>query len=109
MTDKQDWAKEPWGLESGEPVDTNRRRIIQDDGTGYEWVEQKDWERIIACVNACAGVPTEALEAWGLTIKIISFHMAQDIEGYIVKLHVKYGATDIMPFIKEPPDADPAA
>ena len=54
---EQDWAKEPWtkdedGLIWGvgrSPVDT-----INDDSS---------IDRIVACVNACAGIPTDILNA----------------------------------------------
>lgn len=57
MTDKpQDWAKEPWShSKEGYIVDANG------DAIG----SFADEQRSIACVNACAGVPTEALEKLG--------------------------------------------
>lgn len=45
--------------------------IMGDDYTGYGDAERKqaDAHRIVACVNACAGIPDEVLDAPGYSIK----------------------------------------
>ena len=54
-----DYTPEPWhigALESG--------RVAIDGPNGEEvtgWLEQEEAHRILACVNACAGVSTEVL------------------------------------------------
>ena len=56
---KQDWAKEPWkrvgyGLYDNEGVSIfNPPENI---------AEEADLDRIVACVNACQGIPTDELE-----------------------------------------------
>jgi len=54
--DKQDWAPEPW---------TNGNRHVTNADENYVGYLQdfsdSEQTRIIACVNACAGVPTEVL------------------------------------------------
>ena len=101
MTDKQDWPQEPWYIweDNVEEVpyitDANFKPVtFPCDG-----LDDATRERIVACVSACAGVPTDALEAWGTTINIIRLHHAEDVEGYIVKLHC-CGPTDITPHLK---------
>lgn len=62
----QPWAKEPW-----ESHENNGRITVEDAdgkmvmrfGSGAEgdWLTRANIPRIVACVNACAGVPTKWL------------------------------------------------
>lgn len=69
-----DHTKEPWyvkELRNGDcfisaeksPAMPYGPEIMGDDYTGYgdEEAKLEDARRIVACVNACAGIPTEAL------------------------------------------------
>ncbi len=51
--DEQAWPKEPWRIDGTDVLDANGVRIM---GTYSEI------ERYIACVNACAGIPTDRLK-----------------------------------------------
>lgn len=63
-------TKEPWQVYPGR---TNRKNIVIENIHGdcvalvmeSEDVDEADARRIVACVNACAGVPTKVLEAVG--------------------------------------------
>ena len=62
-----DWAPEPWKLTEADPMssfveDGELDGIfeIEDRGMLYK-IPDGTMHRIIACVNACAGVPTEVL------------------------------------------------
>jgi hypothetical protein len=61
-------TQEPWRI--GRP-DQQFTVILNSDGYEVaEWCDQADARRIVAAVNACAGIPTEALER-GLIAKFI--------------------------------------
>lgn len=58
-------SPEPWKLAQ---VDDDDERFTAEDATGhrlesdpYDGVSTEDWTRIVACVNACQGIPTEDL------------------------------------------------
>lgn len=63
---------EPWRIEFGSILrgDPNERNLILggwgDSATSPSFEELR---RIVACVNACAGVPTENLSRWVATMK----------------------------------------
>ena len=60
---EQDWAKEPWRIEDiwVMSADEDRLHPILTCGLDH-YVDRDCVPRIVACVNACAGVPTEALK-----------------------------------------------
>ena len=71
--DKQDWAQERWETKEDGSIECSygsilhRKNIVVNDKIE---VSEDDWAyepsnspRIIACVNACAGIPTEKLKA----------------------------------------------
>lgn len=43
------WTREPWALDA--------------NGWCHETEEHENQPRIVACVNACAGIPTEKLQS----------------------------------------------
>lgn len=51
--------------ERGAEQATDRDPIVETD-SGYYGPTEADARRIVACVNACAGIPTEALERGAL-------------------------------------------
>jgi hypothetical protein len=64
----QDWAPEPWAPEDRWYNiwfnDANGNEVGErgeDGDEGYK-IDKATRDRITACVNACAGVPTEMLE-----------------------------------------------
>ena len=63
---KQDWAPAPWELENSQWLQNKDGSIrITSPWREDAWEDGEasaNMERIIACVNACAGVPTEDLE-----------------------------------------------
>lgn len=66
---EQAWAKEPWGKRTHQyeiDAGVSERHCITDknDKVIIPWPgwDNPEVDRIIACVNACAGVPTEVLE-----------------------------------------------
>ena len=60
---KIDWAKEPWRIEDiwVMSADEDRLHPILTCGLDH-YVDRDCVPRIVACVNACAGVPTEVLK-----------------------------------------------
>ena len=63
MMDEQDWPKEPWRKsKDGYPpfIDANGEDIYLDEETGG--LSGPLGDRILACMNACTGIPTECLE-----------------------------------------------
>ena len=66
-----DWAPEPWTLSGGtRPCIKSEGEYIQIHSPWHEdaWEDEPNeasanLHRIVACVNACAGVPTEVLES----------------------------------------------
>ena len=71
---EQDWGKEPWvfgehgELYKGTPIhvhikDAEGNFITSSDRRTF--LPGYNWPRIIACVNACAGVPTDVLKTPG--------------------------------------------
>lgn len=99
---EQDWAKEPWELDEtpshawinseGERIPIHSPWIVD----AFEDEPSKataNMKRIIACVNACAGVPTEILP-----------ELTSLLKRFILWLEPIQKVS-----IKEPPDADPAA
>lgn len=77
-------TKEPWHVE----YDDAGYITINDD-TGYIMLFMKDDElemtasnakRIVACVNACAGITNEALEAGVVHSSLINFEESLDLE-----------------------------
>lgn len=57
--------KEPWKLRTGQyrEIENREGESLMGDDQYYPWApkRQEDWERIIACVNALAGIPTQDL------------------------------------------------
>ena len=51
---------EPWQVSAGSQDYTGLCNKDKSIGTG---ISQVDARRIVACVNACAGIPTESLES----------------------------------------------
>jgi hypothetical protein len=63
MSDENMWSPEPWRVDGADVV------LSASGGTVVEspWTYPGgDLRRIVACVNACAGLPVEALEAGAL-------------------------------------------
>ena len=87
---KQDWAPEPWKLsldERGVVCANNTEGVVRDWVRNFSKAHAEgNARRIIACVNACAGVPTEDLES--------VLCLGKDILRYIIERR------------KEPPDAE---
>jgi len=54
---EQDWPKEPWKLSTDDDEWASIDYVTSD-----EYIPIGAARRIVACVNACAGVPTECLE-----------------------------------------------
>lgn len=74
MSDETKWSPEPWHVvELGEEDETfhfihdardkSVADVIGNDGVEVDGANAR---RIVACVNACAGIPTEALEQAGV-------------------------------------------
>jgi methyl coenzyme M reductase subunit C-like uncharacterized protein (methanogenesis marker protein 7) len=65
---------EPWICNENEYDDyiwgSNREMIAESRGTGAGLPQEANRRRIVACVNACNGLPNELLEAEGYTIKV---------------------------------------
>ena len=63
MANDHPWAKEPWEYEEADPL---QGFIVNEEGDEITYpivaINPKHLPRIVACVNACAGVPTEDLE-----------------------------------------------
>lgn len=60
MTD-QKWSKEPWRYlkKSNHIRDAELEPVCK--GSGF--YSYADMERAVACINACAGIPTDKLES----------------------------------------------
>ena len=71
-------TKEPWGVVSEKWYLNGQPSIVGQNGAGFAVALMAPWgpavndsvdkreanaRRIVACVNACAGIPTEAIEA----------------------------------------------
>ena len=109
---KTEWQPEPWVVERdtyGEYVyiRTNHKcnLLIPDPS-----IHQTDAERIVACVNACAGVPTEHLEGgcmeWVMNDRAKAMTMMTPEE---LKAHIQPQIDSIKAFVKqfeEIPNAD---
>lgn len=90
---EQDWAKEPWRVSlSGTGIVDKQNVWVAGRDTSNAMCEE-DAERAVACVNACAGVPTEILP-----------ELTSLLKRFILWLEPIQKVS-----IKEPPDADPAA
>lgn len=73
---KQDWSEEPWEVfipQEGHPNYGHHllwssvgERICYSamKNSAHCFNNKADAERIVACVNACRGIPTELLEKW---------------------------------------------
>lgn len=87
MSRKIEWTPEPWFAVEDPPYEL--RRMVRGDDTEVP-LTVANLARAAACVNACQGIPTDALVAWGQTMDCLDKHIqiAQDIEGYVVKLWV---------------------
>lgn len=60
-------TKEPWSWCIG-VMESVQVAIDGADGSEITgWLEPKNARRIVACVNACAGLPTEFIEKYGVT------------------------------------------
>lgn len=60
MTDQRH-SPEPWKIVvSGHVIENTNHQVVIEDAEG---ASVKDLERVVACVNALAGISTEALEA----------------------------------------------
>lgn len=66
------WSVDIWPPNPNRPEPTPSGYIVAANGNSVAWLDIADavgreWmpnaERIVACVNACAGIPTEALNA----------------------------------------------
>lgn len=53
---------EPWKYDGQFIVDESGRRVIGEDQCERCYLIDEDAERIVACVNACAGIPTADLD-----------------------------------------------
>lgn len=82
---------EPWALfEVGDrfkhqcPVSSDKTSILTiatEDGTQFGAVyNNEDARRIVACVNACAGLETEAIEAIQQTASIVAGKLKKHIQ-----------------------------
>ena len=90
-----DWAPEPWELEGKrQPRIRSRGQSIQ---IHSPWIEDA-WEdepeeatanmrRIVACVNACAGVPTAVLENKGFCKWLLHAVEYQEAKRQMVEKH----------------------
>ncbi len=72
-------SPEPWAVKEtikGEEcfvgVDANGKWLESDP---YDGVSEENWRRIVACVNACKGIPTEWLEKYGRSAVVRSIHL----------------------------------
>lgn len=77
--DEQDWSPEPWGW-NGERIQDANQTAIEAGPTGN--ICENDARRFVACVNACAGIPTESLSAMRVIIthdKTLGRFIAKDI------------------------------
>lgn len=92
--DKHPWQPEPWGIER--KGDSEYVFIRTNDDCNLLLQEpiiyQADAERIVACVNACAGISTAALERYGATANFMQARATFTDEGKIVHAGV-YGGT----------------
>ena len=62
MDNMQKWPPEPWRIEDIWVMSADKERIHPILTCGLDhYVDQECVPRIVACVNACAGVPTEVL------------------------------------------------
>jgi hypothetical protein len=68
---EQNWTKEPWRVRLPDPDTLRSAKVLgPPHPDGSDWAalceishhHAADAQRIVACVNACAGIPTEALE-----------------------------------------------
>ena len=89
---RQDWAPEPlrWDDETGGIVDAEDVMVIFNGALG-----KRDSKRAIACVNACAGIPTELLTGRGKPEYISCYDCGT--EGYYIKVHGESTTEDINP------------
>ena len=62
MANDHPWAKEPWEWHDDGIFDAESNEIICEPEYARWVIDEKSLPRIVACVNACAGVPTEDLE-----------------------------------------------
>lgn len=65
--DGQAWSKEPWIMKSDKVgliviFDTEGNDIAINNGYADDCFDKVDLERIVACVNACRGIPSNLLE-----------------------------------------------
>ena len=74
MAEQNDWAPEPWVQANNDDdsiiFDAERHKLAHQDAGYYAATHA----RIVACVNACAGVPTNILEntAFNIELKVLS-------------------------------------
>jgi hypothetical protein len=71
MADETKWAPEPWSIDETDRtiVDAKDSAVVVADDYALDWTAwgPDSRRRIVACVNACTGIPSAALEAGLLT------------------------------------------
>lgn len=60
------WGPEPWFIEDADYILDATGETVAEAHAPAGWLAKDRARRIVACVNACAGIPTEALEAGAL-------------------------------------------
>ena len=85
----QDWSPEPWVILGDEPINVAGDKapgvLIAADGETLFSPERTDAERgasrerFVACVNACASIPTDALEAGVIAVAIKALRKLIDL------------------------------
>ena len=61
-------TKEPWEVELTESIPDNLDKLIKSGNNWIGWAyKEEDAHRIVACVTACAGIPTEVLNEIGFS------------------------------------------
>ncbi len=63
----------------------NLKQVVNDKWSVAKLVMENDAERIVACVNACEGITTEALDAGILKLAIESWQKEwmKEMKGYV--------------------------
>jgi hypothetical protein len=76
VSDETKWSPEPWRV-SASGFLCSATNLVLIDSRGD--VPPADLRRIVACVNACAGIPTAALEAGALAKALDALKSAQSV------------------------------
>jgi hypothetical protein len=84
MTDKQDWSPEPWkrGGTFTNKDGLTQYKLVDANGDPLTWSDALI-DRMFACVNACAGIPTEDLLLFAMSD-------AHSIKGNTLMIYTSY-------------------